>query len=74
MAIFTRHTDKGKEGTEWGIYFTLTDIIAAVFSMVGGYLAFRVGFHPLIITVSVLSVLGALALWPIRNKMNACVE
>jgi hypothetical protein len=28
MAIFTRHIDKEKEGTEWGVYFTLLTLRA----------------------------------------------
>lgn len=70
MAIFSRHTDKGKEGTEWGIYFALTDITTAIFSMLGGYLAVSIGFHPLIIAVVILSFLGTLLLWPIKEHMR----
>ena len=70
MAIFTRHTDKGKEGTEWGIYFTLTDVMSAALAMTGGYLATTAGFPILIVGVSVLSVIGALLLLPIRPYMK----
>lgn len=66
MAIFTRHIDKNKEGTEWGIYFTLTDITSAALAVIGGYMAFTAGFHTLIITVVVLSLFGALLLLPIK--------
>lgn len=66
MAIFTRHIDKQKEGTEWGLYFTLTDITSAILAVVGGYLAATSGFPPLIITVVILSVFGTLLLLPIR--------
>jgi MFS family permease len=70
MALFTRHTDKGKEGTEWGIYFTLTDVVGAALAMVGGYLAVSVGFSILIVSVTVVSVMGALMLWFIRPYMR----
>ena len=66
MAIFTRHIDKNKEGTEWGIYFALTDIMGAMFAMVGGYVAVTAGFPVLIIGVSTISLVGALLLWPIK--------
>jgi len=66
MAIFTRHIDKGKEGTEWGIYFTLTDLVSAAFAVIGGYIAASMGFSPLIIGVVVISLIGALLLWPIK--------
>jgi len=66
MAIFTRHIDKEKEGTEWGIYFTLTDLTSAAFAAVGGYIATVQGFPTLIITVVIISFIGAMLLWPIR--------
>lgn len=66
MAIFTRHIDKNKEGTEWGIYFTLTDIAGAALAGIGGYIAVSVGFPALIITVVILSFIGSLLLWLIK--------
>lgn len=66
MAIFTRHIGPKKEGTAWGIYFTLTDLAAAAFGAIGGYIAFVQGFATLIIIVVVVSVIGALLLWPIK--------
>ena len=66
MAIFTRHIDKEKEGTEWGIYFTLTDLTSAALAAVGGYIATTQGFHVLIIAVVTVSFIGAMLLWPIR--------
>jgi MFS family permease len=67
MALFTRHIDKDKEGTEWGVYFTLTDITGAAFAAIGGYVAATQGFPTLIIGVVVISVIGSLMLLPIRN-------
>jgi len=66
MAIFTRHIDKKKEGTEWGVYFTLTDLTSAALASVGGYIATVQGFPTLIVAVVVLSFFGALLLWPIK--------
>ncbi len=66
MAIFTRHIDKSKEGTEWGVYFTLTDLTSAVLAVTGGFLASTQGFPTLIIVVVILSLIGALMLWPIK--------
>jgi len=66
MAIFTRHVDKEKEGTEWGIYFTLTDLTSAMFAAIGGYIATTHGFPVLIIAVVAISFVGAILLWPIR--------
>lgn len=58
MAIFTRRINKNKEGTEWGIYFTLTDITSVTFATIGGYLVASAGFPTLIITLVVISIFG----------------
>jgi len=70
MAIFTRHIDKRKEGTEWGVYFTLVDLTSAAMAALGGYIASNFGFRSLIIAVSTFSVLGSLLLLPIRPYMK----
>jgi len=66
MAIFTRHTDKNKEGVEWGIYFTLTDVTSAILATVGGFIAASYGFPVLIVTVVFLSFVGSVLLLPIK--------
>lgn len=71
MAIFTRHIDKEKEGTEWGVYFTLTDLTSAALAAVGGYLATTQGFPTLIIAVVIVSFIGSLMLWPIRPYIRS---
>lgn len=70
MALFTRHIDKKKEGTEWGVYFTLVDLTSAAFAAVGGYVAVTEGFSKLIITVVILSLVGSLLLYPIRPYLK----
>lgn len=70
MAIFTRHIDKEKEGTEWGIYFTLTDLTSAMLAIVGGYVATIQGFPVLIIVVVVASFIGAMLLLPIKPYLK----
>ncbi len=71
MAMFTRHIDKEKEGTEWGVYFTLTDLTSAALAAVGGYLAAAQGFPTLIVAVVVLSLIGSLVLWPIKPYIKS---
>ncbi|MFH2136861.1 MAG: MFS transporter [Patescibacteria group bacterium] len=70
MAIFTRHIDKEKEGTEWGVYFTLTDLTGAALAALGGYIAAISGFPILIFTVVVVSFIGALLLLPIKSYIK----
>jgi DHA1 family quinolone resistance protein-like MFS transporter len=66
MAIFTRHIDKHKEGTEWGIYYTLVDMSSAILAAFGGYLANTVGFRALIIAMVIVATMGSIFLIPIR--------
>jgi len=70
MAFFTRHIDKHKEGSEWGIYFTLTDLSAAVAATIGGVIAFHVGYRPLIVIVTITGVVGACFLIPIKSLIQ----
>jgi len=70
MGIFTRHIDKEKEGTEWGVYFTLTDMTSAAFSVIGGYVAITSGFPALIIVVVTLSLVGSILLYPIKPYLR----
>jgi hypothetical protein len=71
MAIFTRHIDHAREGTEWGVYFTLVDLSSAVAASVGGVMSTVVGFPTLIIAMSCISIVGASLLLPIRKYMRA---
>ncbi|HBK35148.1 TPA: hypothetical protein DDZ01_04115 [Candidatus Uhrbacteria bacterium] len=69
MAIFTRHIDSHKEGTEWGVYFTLTDLCSAVAATIGGVLADTLGFSILIFVVVITGIFGSLLLLPLRTQM-----
>ena len=57
-AIFTRHIDKNKEGTEWTLETTGVALAAAITAAVGGVLAKNFGFHSLFLIVGILSLLG----------------
>lgn len=70
MAIYTRHIDKEKEATSWGMYFTLNDFSAAVAASVGGVAAEVIGFQPLILGVVFFSILGVLLIFLIRPYMR----
>lgn len=70
MAIFTRHIDKEKEGTEWGVYFTLTDLTSALLAAIGGYVATVQGFPTLIGLVVIISFAGAMLLLPIKSYVR----
>ncbi len=70
MAIFTRHIDKNREGTAWGVYYTLTDLSSAALAVIGGYLATSYGFRTLIIIVSMIGLLGSVLLVPIKSSIK----
>ncbi|MDO8742986.1 MAG: MFS transporter [Candidatus Azambacteria bacterium] len=59
-AIFTRHIDKDKEGTEWSLENVSVGIAAAGAATIGGILAQNFGFHSLFLIVGVLSLLGVI--------------
>ncbi|MDO8574985.1 MAG: MFS transporter [bacterium] len=58
FAIFTRHIDKGKEGTEWTLENVGVGLAAAGAAAIGGILAERLGFHNLFLIVGILSLVG----------------
>ena len=70
MAIFTRHIDKNMEGTEWGVYYTFTDLGGAVLATLGGFIAKSFGLPNLIILVTILCLIGATFLIPIRKHIK----
>jgi len=58
FAIFTRHIDKNKEGTEWTLENVSVGLAAAGTAAIGGLLAQSFGFYNLFLIVGVLSLLG----------------
>ncbi|MCD4694316.1 MFS transporter [bacterium] len=70
MGIFTRHIDKKKEGLEWGVYETLTNLGAAFSASLGGLLAYRFGFIPLFLVISMLSFVGTTFLIGVYHDME----
>ena len=70
MAIFTRHIDREKESTQWGFYCTLTDLFSALAAGTGGLIAYRLGFKPLFILVSILSFIGSAWLLLVKNQLR----
>lgn len=67
MAIFSRHLDPHKEGLEWGIYYTITDLAGALAAATGGILAQSFGFKPLFVIVGLLSIAGSLFLFTLKS-------
>ncbi len=70
MGLFTKHIDKHKEGSEWGIYFTLTDLAGAATAVLGGMMAVSFGYHVLILVVVVFGVIGSMFMFPIHRYVG----
>jgi DHA1 family quinolone resistance protein-like MFS transporter len=68
-SIFTRHIDKEKEGFEWSLYDVFLGLGIAAASALGAFIADFFGFNVLFLVVSSITILGALLLLMIRNKI-----
>ncbi|MBU0531554.1 MFS transporter [Patescibacteria group bacterium] len=69
-AIFTRHVDHNREGIEWSLYTTLTDVSAAAAAAIGGYIAATLGFNTLFVVVSAVALFGSLMLIFMHKDMR----
>lgn len=70
LAIFTRHIDRREEGFEWSIYYTATDIGAALTGGLGGLLAASYGYHLVFVIVGVMSLLGTIFLSGVTRELK----
>jgi len=69
-AIFTRHINKGKEATEWGLDATSVGLGIGVAGALGGLLAASFGFTIVFILVGVLGILSAIILFPLLKVIS----
>lgn len=70
LAIFTRHIDKHEEGFEWSLYFSATDVGAAIAGGLGGLLAATFGYGLVFAIVGVMSLSGTLMLAGIMRDVK----
>jgi len=73
-AIFTRHIDKGKEATEWGLDATSYGIGTGVAAAVGGLAVTKFGFNPVFIAVGIMGLIGVILLLGIKNKIKGVFD
>ncbi len=73
-AIFTRHIDKGKEATEWGLDATAVGIGIGVAGAVGGWTVSNFGFKPVFLAVGILGLLGVVVLFSLRKDIKGVFE
>ncbi len=73
-AIFTRHIDKGKEATEWGLDATSYGIGIGISAAIGGWAVTQFGFNPVFIAVGVMGLIGVALLLGIKNKIKGVFD
>lgn len=72
--IFTRHIDKGKESTEWGLDATLIGLGTGVAGAVGGWLVLEFGFDVVFIGVGILGLIGVVLLFGLKNEIKGVFD
>jgi len=73
-AIFTRHRDRGKESTEWGIDATSIGLGAGISGALGGWAVIQFGFNPVFIAVGIIGLIGAALLLCLRNDIKGVFD
>jgi len=73
-AIFTRHIDKGKESTEWGLDATSVGLGAGISGAIGGWAVTKFGFNPVFIAVGIIGLIGAFLLLFLRNEIRGVFD
>lgn len=73
-AIFTRHIDKGKEATEWGLDATSLGLGMGISAAIGGLAVSHFGFNPVFIVVGLLGLTGVALLLCIKNKIKGVFD
>ncbi len=69
-AIFTRHIDKGKEATEWGLDATSVGLGTGISAIIGAWAVTKFGFNPVFIAVGLIGLVGVFLLLFIRKDMK----
>lgn len=70
LAIFTRHIDKNEAGLEWSLYYTATDLGAALTAGTGGFLAATIGYKYLFLIVGTMSLIGTIFLAGVTRRIK----
>jgi len=73
-AIFTRHIDRGRESTEWGIDATLIGFGIGVSGAIGGWAVTQFGFSPTFIAVGILGLIGTSLLLFLKNDIKGVFD
>jgi len=69
-AIFTRHIDKGKESTEWGLDATSVGLGGGISGAIGGWAVIQFGFNPVFVVAGIIGLAGVFLLLFLKNNMK----
>jgi len=72
--IFTRHIDKGKESTEWGLDQAALGLGIGISGIIGGWAVTKFGFEPILILVGILGLIGVALLLFLRNEIKGVFD
>jgi len=73
-AIFTRHIDKGKEATEWGLDATSVGLGVGISGIVGGWAVGKFGFTLVFLLVGILGLIGVGLLLALRKDISGVFD
>ncbi|MBZ9572696.1 MFS transporter [Patescibacteria group bacterium] len=73
-AIFTRHIDRGREATDWGLDATSIGLGTAIAAAVGGWAVTKFGFTPVLISVGFFGLIGVALLFGLRNEIRGVFD
>lgn len=69
-AIFTRHINKGREAITWSTYSTFLGVAVGVAGGVGGIAVSLFGFKPMLVFISIMTLLSNALLLLIRKDIS----
>ena len=72
--IFTRHIDKGRESTNWGLHATSLGFGMGIAGAVGGWAVNQFGFNPVFIAVGVFGLIGVVILFGLRSEIRGVFD
>lgn len=73
-AIFTRHIDKGREATEWGMDATSIGLGMGISGALGGWAVMHFGFQIVFVAVSSLGMLSVFILLCLKNDIKGVFD
>lgn len=74
QAIFTRHIDKGKEATEWGLDATGLGFGVGIAGAIGGWLVTSFGFEVLFLLVGIFGIISIVFLLGLKNEIKGVFD